>query len=116
MLNRDLSMSKYVEVEGGMLVKDVPLLTVGEWTDSAVRTKLYYPAKVLEQYALNWVGNSFWARHSGGQPRNVVTDLLGDVRDVRFDPTYLEKGMEEPGAIIGDVFYSFSTQNGKDAA
>ena len=33
MLNRDMSMSQYQEVDGGMIVKDVPLLTVGEWTD-----------------------------------------------------------------------------------
>lgn len=116
MLSRDLSMSNYVEVDGGMLVKDVPLLTVGEWTDSAVRTPLYYPARTLKAYAKNWKDTSFWARHFGGAPRNVVTDLLGDVRNVRFDPSYREEGMEEPGAIVGDVFYSYSTSNGKDAA
>lgn len=116
MLNRDMSMSQYQEVEGGMIVKDVPLLAVGEWTDSAVGTPLFYPAKVLEKYAKNWRDSSFWARHSGKMPRSVVTDLLGDVRNVRFDGTFREAGMEEPGAIIGDVFYSFSTQAGKDAA
>lgn len=116
MLNRDLSMSNYIEVEGGLLVKDVPLLTTGIWTDSAVRTPLYYPAKTLKEYAHNWLDNSFWAKHSGGQPRNVVTDLLGDVRNVRYNPSYREAGMEEPGAIVGDVFYSYSTRNGKDAA
>ena len=46
MLNRTLSFSNYIEVDGGMLVKDVPLLAVGEWADSAVGTPLYYPAKV----------------------------------------------------------------------
>lgn len=114
-LSRDLSMTNYVEVEGGMLVKDVPLLVAGTWTDSAVRTPLYYPAKVLEQYVGNWVDNSFWARHSGGQPRSVM-DLLGDVRNVRYDAAFREAGMEEAGAIIGDIFYSYSTQQGKDAA
>ena len=116
MLNRDMSMSQYQEVEGGMIVKDVPLLVVGEWTDSAVGTPLYYPAKVLEKYALDWRDSSFWARHAGKMPRSVVTDLIGEVRNQRFDGKFLEAGMEEPGAVIGDIFYSFSTQAGKDAA
>lgn len=115
MLNRDLSMSKYIEVDGGMLVQDVPLLTVGEWTDSHVGTPLYYPAKVLEEYCTNWTSTGFWARHSGGQPRSIL-DLIGDVRNVRFDPSYMEEGMSEPGAILGDVFYDHSTQAGRDAS
>lgn len=115
MLNRDLSMSQYVEIDGGMLVNDVPLLTVGEWTDSAVRTPLYYPAKTLAKYCDNWLANGYWARHTGGQPRSIL-DLIGDVRNVRFDPAYKEAGMSEPGAILGDVFYDYSTQAGKDAA
>lgn len=114
-LSRDLSMSNYTEVEGGMLVKDVPLLAAGTWTDSAVRTPLHYPAKVLEQYHQNWIDTTFWSRHSGGQPRSVM-DILGDVRNIRYDPEFREAGMEEAGAIVGDLFYSYSTQNGKDAA
>mgnify|MGYP001179141311 CR=1 FL=1 len=114
-LSRDLAMSNYVEVDGGMLVKDVPLLTVGTWTDSAVKTPLYYPAKVLEKYCNNWHDRTYWARHSGGHPRSVM-DIHGDVRNVRYDPNFREAGMDESGAIIGDVFYSYSTTNGKDAA
>ncbi len=115
MLNRDLSMSKYIEVDGGMLVQDVPLLTVGEWTDSHVGTPLYYPAKTLAKYCTNWTSTGFWARHSGGQPRSIL-DLIGDVRNVRFDPSYMEEGMSEPGAILGDVYYDHSTQAGRDAS
>ncbi|HRR66542.1 MAG TPA: hypothetical protein P5063_02730 [Methanomassiliicoccales archaeon] len=116
MLNRTLSFSNYIEVDGGMLVKDVPLLAVGEWRDSAVGTPLYYPAKVLERDALNWYDNSFWARHGGKVPRSVVSDLIGEVRNIRYDGSYKENGMVEPGAILGDIYYSYSTQAGKDAA
>lgn len=115
MLNRELSMSQYVEVDGGMLVKGIPILTVGTWTDSHVRTPLYYPAKTLAAYCSNWLANGYWTRHTGGQPRSIL-DLIGDVRNVRFDPAYKEAGMSEPGAILGDVFYDYSTQAGKDAA
>ncbi len=115
MLNRDLGMESYIEVDGGLLVKDVPLLAVGTWRDSNVRTSLYYPADVLRKYADNWYSYSYWSRHSGGVPRSIL-DLIGEARNVRFDPNYKENGMVEPGAILGDVFYDYSTQQGKDAA
>ena len=115
MLNRDLDMSKYQEVEGGLLVKDVPILAAGVWTDSAVRTPLYYPSNVLKEYATNWKADGFWAKHSGGAPRSVM-DLLGDVQSIRFDEAFQTPEMSEAGAIMGDLYYSYSTQNGRDAA
>jgi hypothetical protein len=114
-LNADLDMSKYIELEDGLLVKDVPILAVGTWTDSAVKTALYYGAPVIREYCKNWKADGFWAKHSGGAPRSVM-DLLGDVREMRFDETFQTKGMSEPGAMLGDLFYSYATQNGRDAA
>lgn len=107
-LNLDLpaTVSNYEESEDGLLVRNVKLLAEGMWTDSAVQTPLFYPARILEQYATNWVDNTFWARHSGGQPRNIVTDQLGEVLNQHYDPA--EK------AVMGDVFYDYSTQVGRD--
>lgn len=115
MLNRDLDMSKYQETAEGLLVKDVPLLAVGIWTDSNIGTPLYYGAGALKQYAANWQANGYWARHAGGAPRSIL-DLIGEVRDPRYDAAYIGPGQTEPGAVVGDVFYSYSTQQGRDAA
>lgn len=107
-LNLDLpaTVSNYEESEDGLLVRNVKLLAEGTWTDSAVQTPLFYPAPILEKYATNWVDSTFWARHSGGAPRNVVTDMLGEVLNQHYDPG--EK------AVMGDVFYDYSTQVGRD--
>jgi hypothetical protein len=115
MLSFDLDMSKYQEIEGGLLVKDVPILACGVWTDSLQQTPLHYGPKALEDFANNWKADGYWARHTGGGPRSVM-ELLGDVRNRRFDPTFKRPGMTEAGALLADIFYSYSTQNGKDAA
>jgi hypothetical protein len=111
-LNLDLPAmpENYIEQDGGLLVRNVKLLATGTWTDSAVGTPLFYPTHILEKYATNWASSTFWARHSGGQPRNVVTDLLGEVRNVHYEP-----GVEN-GAIVGDVFYHMITTVSREGA
>ena len=108
MLNLDLPRepSNYIESEDGLTVRNVKLLAEGTWTDSAVQTPLFYPAHILEKYATNWVDSTFWARHSGGQPRNVITDQLGEVQNQHYDA--------QEKAVMGDVFYDYSTQVGRD--
>lgn len=112
MLNVDLPSAPehYLEHEGGLLVKGVVLLATGTWTDSAVRTPLFYPTKALEQHAGNWEATTYWARHSGGQPRNIVTDRLGEVLNPRYEAEV------EGGAIVADVFYDGLTQASRDGA
>jgi len=111
-----LAVNDYVEEDGGLLVKNVKLLAPGEWTDSAVRTPLYYTPKALAKDATNWVATGYWARHSGGFPRNTVTDYLGEVKDMRWDPT-VDNGPElERGAVMGSVFYDCLSQVSKDGA
>lgn len=105
-LDLPANVSNYEETEEGLLVRNVKLLAEGTWTDSAIQTPLFYPASVLERYATNWADSTFWARHSGGQPRNVVTDQLGEVLNPHYDPA--------ERAIMGDVFYDYSTQVGRD--
>jgi len=100
----------YVEVDGGLLVKNVILLAAGVWTDSKAQTPLYYPPETLKKDAANWVASAYWARHMGGAPRNIVTDRLGDVRNPRYDPNVAG------GAIVGDVFYDRLTQTSRDGA
>ena len=34
--------------DGSLLIKGVPMLASGTWTDSAVQTPLFYPEKTLE--------------------------------------------------------------------
>ena len=111
MLNLDLPTAPehYLEQEGGgLLVRGVVLLAEGTWTDSAVRTPLYYPREVLERCAKQWESSTYWARHAGGQPRNIVTDRLGEVLDTRYDAKL--------GAIVGDVLYDGLTQASRDGA
>jgi len=112
MLNRDLptTSDNYIEKDGGLLVKNVILLANGTWTDSAEQTPLFYPQDVLMRDAGKWPASTYWARHSGGAPRNIVTDRLGDVLNQHYDPTV------EGGAIMGEVFYDRLTQASRDGA
>jgi len=111
MLNLDLPAAPehYLEQEGGgLLVRGVVLLAEGTWTDSAVRTPLHYPREVLERCAKQWESSTYWARHAGGQPRNIVTDRLGEVTNPRYDAKL--------GAVVGDVLYDGLTQASRDGA
>jgi hypothetical protein len=105
MLNLDISDSDFVELEGGLLVKDFLILDKGSWTDSLQKTELVYTPEVLERDAGNWKENGVWTRHTGGQPRNI-TDRVGRVKNPR--------GLD--GAVWGDLFFHCRTQNSRDAA
>jgi len=95
--------SKMVEQDGGLLIKGVPMLATGTWTDSAVGTPLNYPEGTLREYASNWIDNTGWSRHLGGMPRDV-TDKVAELREPRF----------EEGAVTGDIFVHGATQKSRD--
>lgn len=101
-LRIELFSGKYQEQDGGLLIRDVKLLASGTWTDLHIGTPLFYPGKVLEKYAKNWIDNSLWSRHSGGMSRSI-TDKIGEVRALqaqvseakKSDITALEAQLEE---------------------
>lgn len=106
-LNRELKNQFVRGGDGSLLVKDVPLLAEGEWTDSSVQTPLFYPQSILKKCANNWVIRSIWARHSGGMPRSI-TDKVGEIENERFD--------ESAKAILGDLRFHCRTQVSKDCS
>jgi hypothetical protein len=89
--------------DGSLLVKDVPMLAAGTWTDSAVQTALNYPERTLSKYAANWSDNSGWARHAGGVPRDA-TDKVAMLTNPRF----------QDGAVVGDIVIHGFTQKSRD--
>ena len=89
--------------DGSVLLSGVPLLAVGEWTDSAVQTPLYYPAETLRTHAENWHDRSVWSRHLGGAPRRI-TEKIGTVENPRF----------ESDAVTGDIRLHGATQESRD--
>jgi hypothetical protein len=103
MLATAFKKSQMISEDGGLLVKDVPMLAAGTWTDSAVQTALNYPERTLSKYAANWSDNSGWARHAGGVPRDA-TDKVAELRNPRF----------QDGAVVGDIFIHGYTQKSRD--
>jgi len=97
------SKTQMVEQDGGLLIKGVPMLAAGTWTDSAVGTPLNYPEATLREYASNWIDTTGWSRHLGGIPRDV-TDKVAEIREPRF----------ENGAVMGDIFVHGATQKSRD--
>lgn len=95
--------TQLIEQDGGLLVKGVPMLASGTWTDSAIGTALNYPESTLREYAGNWLDNTGWSRHLGGVPRDV-TDKVAELRNPRF----------ENGAVTGDIFIHGATQKSRD--
>ena len=89
----------------GLLIKAVPVLKTGQWTDSYAQTPLFYSAKVLEAYAGNWTNNGIYSRHAGGESR-AVTDKIGEVRNPRYDAT--EQG------VVADLYYHGLTTASRD--
>jgi hypothetical protein len=89
--------------DGGLMVRDVPMLASGTWTDSAVQTPLNYPEKTLREFAANWSDNTGWSRHTGGVPRDA-TDKVAELLNPRF----------KDGAVIGDIFLHGATQKSRD--
>ncbi len=102
-LKLGLKPDKFQEIDGGLLIKDVPLLASGIWTDSAMGTPLYYPESTLKKYANNWLDHSVWARHAGKIPRSIV-DKIGEIRNPHY----------EGGAVKGDVWLHGVTQTSRD--
>lgn len=98
-----LAPEKIDTLEGGLLIKGVKLLAEGEWTDSAVQTPLFYPAKTLAKDAHNWLDTSVWSRHTGGVPRSI-TDKVGEIRNPHF----------EDNAVVGDVYLHGLTAASRD--
>ena len=95
--------TQMIEQDGGLLIKGVPMLAAGTWTDSAVGTPLNYPEGTLREYASNWLDNTGWSRHLGGVPRDV-TDKVAELREPRY----------ENGAVTGDIFVHGATQKSRD--
>jgi len=85
------------------MVRDVPMLASGTWTDSAVQTPLNYPEKTLREFAANWSDNTGWSRHTGGVPRDA-TDKVAELLNPRF----------QEGAVVGDIFLHGATQKSRD--
>jgi len=90
---------------GGILVKNVPLLVEGTWSDSRVGTPLHYPSKTLKKCAENWTSNTLWVKHSGGAPRSII-DKIGEVKNQHF----------EKDGVYGDLWFHMKTQASKDSA
>jgi hypothetical protein len=103
MLATAFKKSQMIHEDGGLLVKDVPMLAAGTWTDSAVQSPLNYPERTLAKYAANWSDMSGWARHAGGVPRDA-TDKVAELRNPRF----------QDGAVVGDIFIHGYTQKSRD--
>jgi hypothetical protein len=79
------------------------MLAAGTWTDSAVKTPLYYPPDVLRACATNWSDTTGWSRHSGGAPRDV-TDKVAEAKNPRF----------ENDAVVADLYLHGATQKSRD--
>lgn len=103
MLATAFKKSQMISEDGGLLIRDVPMLAAGTWTDSAVQTALNYPERTLQKYAANWSDNSGWARHAGGVPRDA-TDKVAELRNPRY----------QDGAVVGDIFIHGYTQKSRD--
>jgi cell fate (sporulation/competence/biofilm development) regulator YmcA (YheA/YmcA/DUF963 family) len=100
------------EPDGSLLIKDVPMLAEGVWTDSAVGTPLNYIPKTLEEYAGNWIDYSGWSRHLGGVPRDS-TDKVGEAIDPHYGQ-FTGKDGKVHQAVIADVRVHPHTQKSRD--
>lgn len=98
--------------DGDLLIRDVPMLAEGEWTDAAVKTPLFYPATTLEKDATNWLDNSGYNRHQFGVPRRS-TDKVAEALNPHFGTFTDTDGMPRNGVISDVKVYGF-TQNGRD--
>jgi len=100
------------EPDGSLLIKDVPMLAEGVWTDSAVQTPLNYISKTLEADAGNWLDNSGWNRHAGKVPR-ASTDKVGEAISPHFGRFMGDDGKMHDG-VLSDVRVWPWTQNQRD--
>jgi hypothetical protein len=90
--------------DGSLLIRNVPLLAPGTWTDSAVGTPLKYTEKSLEKYATNWKDVSNWSRHLGGTPRDI-TEKIAEKRNIHY---------EAGKGVVGDIYYHALNERSKD--
>jgi hypothetical protein len=120
-LQVSFSNSNFYELESGdLLIKDVPLLAEGEWTDSAQQTPLLYPAKTLEDCATNWIKRTGWNRHQGRPEKNwapygVPRDESNRVSEA-INPHYgqfTDKDGISRNAILSDLLVYGSSPNGR---
>lgn len=103
----------FYELESGdLLIRDVPLLAEGEWTDSAQKTPLYYPAKTLEAYAGNWTRKTGYNRHVGGVPRDETNRVSEAINPHYGQFTDADSGTVH-NAIISDLLVYGSTPTGR---
>lgn len=102
-LIHNLSTGAAVSEDGSLTIEGVTLLATGTWTDSAYGTPLFYPEKVLEEYATNWYDSPLWSRHGGGAPRSI-TDKIGEIENQRY----------ADGKVLGDLILHGLTQTSKD--
>jgi hypothetical protein len=106
------SANRFYELESGdLLIKDVPLLAEGEWTDSAQKTPLYYPAKTLEAYAGNWIRRTGYNRHMGGVPRDE-SNRVSEAINPHFGHFTDEEGNTH-AAVLSDLLVYGSTPSGR---
>jgi len=89
--------------DGSLLIRGVPMLASGIWTDSAVGTPLFYPEKTLSEYATNWSDRTGWSRHMGGVPRDI-TDKVAEATNLRY----------ENSAVTADIVVHGATQKSRD--
>ena len=104
--------SNFYELESGdLLIKDVPLLAEGEWTDSAQKTPLLYPAKTLEAYAGNWIRKTGYNRHVGGVPRDE-SNRVSEAINPHYGQ-FTDKDGISRNAILSDLLVYGSTPSGR---
>lgn len=89
----------------GYIVRDVPMLAVGTWSDSVGLTPLHYPAAVLRESAGRWADTSGWTRHARGGYRDI-TDKVAEVRNPRYS--------EDANAVVGDLYLHCLTQKSRE--
>lgn len=104
--------SNLFELESGdLLIRDVPLLAEGEWTDSAQKTPLFYPAKTLEAFAGNWIRKTGYNRHMGGVPRDE-SNRVSEAINPHFGQFVDEEGTTR-AAVLSDLLVYGSTPSGR---
>ena len=97
LLPKELSDTKWTEVDGGLLIENATLLAQGKWNG------VTYSAHELQKAANKWRDNTVWNRHYEDKSRNE-TNRVGYLYNQRFD---INK-------IVGDVFLSDSTPEGQE--
>jgi hypothetical protein len=89
----------------------VPLLAEGEWTDSAQKTPLFYPAKTLEAFAGNWIRKTGYNRHMAGVPRDE-SNRVSEAINPHFGHFVDEEGTTR-AAVLSDLLVYGSTPSGR---